>query len=225
MKGGGESSTSSVVIEAELSKRFLPQISRVPRSASVRLWLLRAVAVAMVSVENEGSPSAGSPSKVSEPLIFLDIDGVICCNYHCQLEVDKLQQLRRICKATGASVVLSSDWRRQLPMKQKVQRALQRLGITYVGCTSIITEVKQVGNWRMETNHRPREIIKWLGARSVPWVAIDDRDLISETDGDRLQGHFVRTDFIRGLSAAAADEAIAILRGHAVTAGDGGAAG
>ena len=98
-------------------------------------------------------------------------------------------------------------------MKQKVQRALQRLGIAYVGCTSIITTVQQVGNYRVETNHRPREIVRWFGARTMPWVAIDDRDLLSEADGDRLTGHFVHTNFFTGLSAAKADEAIAILGG------------
>ena len=61
-------------------------------------------------------------SSEHDALVFLDIDGVICCNDRQQLEGDKLQNLRRICKATGAKVVLSSDWRRQMPLKQKVQR-------------------------------------------------------------------------------------------------------
>lgn len=162
--------------------------------------------------------NAASASSSSTPLIFLDIDGVICCNYQRQLEADKLQQLSRICKATGARVVLSSDWRRQIPLKQRVQRALERLGIAYVGCTKIITTVEQIGNWRVESNLRAREIIRWYGSRSVPWVAIDDRDLLSETDGDRLQGHFVHTTFYTGLTEAAADEAIAILRGGVAAA-------
>ena len=42
-------------------------------------------------------------------LIFLDIDGVICCNNRRQLEEPKLQQLKRICRATGASVVRVLD--------------------------------------------------------------------------------------------------------------------
>ena len=150
-------------------------------------------------------------SSEHDALVFLDIDGVICCNDRQQLEGDKLQNLRRICKATGAKVVLSSDWRRQMPLKQKVQRALKRLGIEYAGCTRVLTTVEQVGNWRVEINHRPREIRRWYGKRSGPWVAIDDRDLLSETDGDQLQGHFVHTSFCTGLTAALADEAIAIL--------------
>ena len=160
------------------------------------------------AASSSASSSASSPAV---PLIFLDIDGVICCNQLQTLEAAQLQQLKRICKATGAKVVLSSDWRRKIPLKQKVQRALQRLGIEYVGCTKVITTIEQIGNYRVETNHRPREILKWYGARSCPWVAIDDRDLLSETDGDRLSGHFVHTDFINGLTAAAADQAIAIL--------------
>ena len=53
------------------------------------------------------------PAATDQPLIFLDIDGVICCNMNGHLEEPKLQQLRRIVEATGAKVVLSTDWRRQ----------------------------------------------------------------------------------------------------------------
>eukprot|EP00965_Chrysotila_dentata_P233518 6199634-Pleurochrysis_carterae.AAC.1 len=49
-----------------------------------------------------------------EPVIFLDIDGVICCNYNGHLEEPKLAQLKRIVEETGAKVVLSTDWRRQV---------------------------------------------------------------------------------------------------------------
>ena len=153
------------------------------------------------------------------PLIFLDIDGVICCNNHVALEEPQLMQLKRIVRATGAKVVLSSDWRRRLPLKQKVQRALKRLGVDYVGCTSVRTETSHVGGWLIETNLRPAEIAEWLQKRAgrTPrtWVAIDDRDLIAEEresgESRILEGHFVRTDPSKGLTVAAANEAIAIL--------------
>ena len=158
----------------------------------------------------------------SAPLIFLDIDGVICCNDHRLLEDEKLKQLQRICKATGASVVLSSDWRRQQPLKQKVQRALQRLKITYVGATSVQTRIEVAGNWRMEINPRPVEITDWLRkyrkdatADQLRWVAIDDRDLVKEDGGKQLEGHFVITEAWWGLTSERADAAIAILRGQA----------
>ena len=41
-------------------------------------------------------------------LIFLDIDGVICCNSSGQLEPAKLAELQRIVRLTGAKIVLST---------------------------------------------------------------------------------------------------------------------
>ena len=41
-------------------------------------------------------------------LIFLDIDGVICCNSSGQLEPAKLSELQRIVRLTGAKIVLST---------------------------------------------------------------------------------------------------------------------
>ena len=38
--------------------------------------------------------------------IFLDIDGVICCNQFGRLEDRKLQLLRNVVQQTGAKVVL-----------------------------------------------------------------------------------------------------------------------
>ena len=147
------------------------------------------------------------------PLVFLDIDGVICCNNWFQLEEDKLQQVGRICRETGAKVVLSSDWRRKTHLKQKIQRALLRVGVTYVGCTRVIRTTQQIGNhWQArDANQRPREILKWYGHRTCPWLAIDDRYLVNEPDGEHLQGHFVHTNYETGLTAKLADQAIAIL--------------
>ena len=122
------------------------------------------------------SPSGGSQT----PLIFLDIDGVICCNHHGELEEAKLANLRIMAEATGAKVVLSSDWRRQRPLKQRVQRALARIGVGYVGCTSQRKKVEVRGSWLIEQPVRPLEIVEWLqrhrdGGAGCPWVAIDDR--------------------------------------------------
>ena len=161
-----------------------------------------------------------SPSTPSAPIIFLDIDGVICCNTRSELEVDKLKRLKRICSETNATVVLSSDWRRQKPLKDRVQRALERLRISYVGCTSQRTKTQDIGNRRWELPCRPLEITDWLkkfrsGPGSCAFVAIDDRELTKEAGGAALEGHFVRTDPWWGLTADAADQAIAILQGGA----------
>jgi hypothetical protein len=42
-----------------------------------------------------------------ERVIFLDIDGVICCNMVGHLEENKLAELKRIVDETGAKVLLS----------------------------------------------------------------------------------------------------------------------
>ena len=47
-------------------------------------------------------------------IVFLDIDGVICCNQMGRLETDKLARLQRVCKLTQSRVCLSSDWRRHV---------------------------------------------------------------------------------------------------------------
>jgi len=150
------------------------------------------------------------------PLIFLDIDGVICCNFQGNLEEPKLAQLKRVASATGAKVVLSSDWRRKLPLKQKVQRALKRCGIPYVGATPQRVVTETAGNWIYEKPCRPQEIVEWLrqyreGGSTIAWVAVDDRDLLTELGGAELRGHFVQTNFCTGLTHSLADECIGIL--------------
>ena len=50
---------------------------------------------------------AGMPRR---RLIFLDIDGVICCNCSAQLEPARLAELQRIVRLTGAKIVLSTAW-------------------------------------------------------------------------------------------------------------------
>ena len=60
---------------------------------------------------------------------------------------------------------------------------------------------------------RPTEILEWKrdylrkpGAEKLQnWVAIDDRELLSEQNGRFLRGHFVQTHPLRGLTPEAAD--------------------
>ena len=63
-----------------------------------------------------------------ERVIFLDIDGVICCNSFGRLEENKLQLLKSVVDSTGAKVVLSTDWRRWPKLKQQRQRRPRRRG-------------------------------------------------------------------------------------------------
>jgi len=144
-------------------------------------------------------------------LVFLDIDGVICCNRVGELEASKLAQLQRICRETGAKVVLSTDWRRQAALKRQVIQALARLDMECVGATPQRATMFQPV--------RPQEITEWLRCTShsvSTWVAIDDRDLVHELGGAALHGHFVKTNPNTGLTARLADRCISILAPLAV---------
>jgi hypothetical protein len=93
-----------------------------------------------------------STAKSGEKLIFLDIDGVICCNGVQRLEEDKLTQLQRMVRATGAHVVLSTDWRKFETMKRELLGVLGDLDIESVGDTPDLKQSKS----------RPLEIRQWL---------------------------------------------------------------
>ena len=157
---------------------------------------------------------AGEPSAVSEnaiKLVFLDVDGVICCNGQGRLEEDKLARIRRVCTETGAKVVLSTDWRRDATLKQVISTSLTDRGMSVIGATKKGPPLKPI---------RPQEITGWLDGYLVKhpnnvseWVAVDDRELISEIGGDRLKGHFVNTSFASGLTDRVAERMIAVLNG------------
>jgi len=162
------------------------------------------------------APTLGGRPEETEvkTLIFLDVDGVLCCNFQGRLEADKLHELQRVCCATDAKVVLSSDWRRSPPLKDRVISALRDLGVECIGVTP---EHSSMMNRAMLV--RPVEITTWLASHDhvSQWVAIDDRDLHTEEGGGALQGHFVRTMFATGLTPLLADRCIALLSGAAVS--------
>ena len=139
-------------------------------------------------------------------VIFLDIDGVICCNMAGRLEEGKLAVLNSVAKATGAKVVLSTDWRRQAQLKRQVVAALKRLDIEVIGATPMKAMFQPI---------RPVEILEWMSANGskfevTSWVAIDDRDLLNEQGGQGLQGRMVRTHPNSGLTKRLGDMAIEV---------------
>jgi hypothetical protein len=127
-------------------------------------------------------------------VIFLDVDGVICCNRVGHLEEAKLRTLREVVDRTGAHVVLSTDWRRAPKLKERLQATLHQFGIRCIGATQQLDRYMPV---------RPREIVSWLeGYESQrtrqstahppvsTWVAIDDRYLLAEEQGERPTPRF-----------------------------------
>ena len=143
----------------------------------------------------------------SRSVIFLDIDGVICCNMAGRLEESKLAVLNAVVKATDAKVVLSTDWRRQAQLKRQVIAALKRLDIEVIGATRCGPMFQPI---------RPQEIFEWYKANAEKmgiqtWVAIDDRDLLNEHGGVDLQGHMCRTHPNTGLTRRLGEVCIEIL--------------
>lgn len=146
-------------------------------------------------------------------LIFLDVDGVLCCNKHGHLEADKLKRLAGIVQRTNSKVVLSTDWRRHPELKQRLMQVLATHDCQVIGATLKGPALEPV---------RPREITAWLDGYETErhlhaspavssWVAVDDRPLLREDGGEALTGHFVQTIFQFGLDDIAAERMTAIL--------------
>mmetsp|Transcript_8993 Transcript_8993/g.29545 ORF Transcript_8993/g.29545 Transcript_8993/m.29545 type:complete len:290 (+) Transcript_8993:73-942(+) len=161
-------------------------------------------------------------------VIFLDIDGVVCCSTPGVIEPDKVENLKSIVKQSGAQIVLSSNWRHTKQARMEVKRVLSRHGIG----EAIIGRTPQIGTpWSAA---RPKEITKWIDdhnarvrAGEAPpnlgmvehFVALDDRPLIQELGGQAMQGHFVQTNFRRGLTKALADAAVRVLNVASASSG------
>jgi hypothetical protein len=125
---------------------------------------------------DDGAPASNPDDLPPVKLIFLDVDGVICCNGYGRLEEEKLQRIKTIVEKTEAKVVLSTDWRRDATLKATITAALAEKGAQVIGATRKGAPLKPI---------RPQEITQWLdhfvAKRTVSeWVAVDDRDLISE---------------------------------------------
>jgi len=142
-------------------------------------------------------------------VIFLDIDGVICCNLNVELEKKKMEKLQAITQATGAAIVLSSDWRREVALKQKVLNEFAAYGIEVIGSTPTYLAADEPV--------RPVEILEWLDKEGKKlgvehWVTIDDRQLDKEKDGEHMIGRFIHTSSKSGLTQTHVEKAIKVLR-------------
>ncbi|KAL3932397.1 MAG: hypothetical protein SGPRY_000720 [Prymnesium sp.] len=131
-----------------------------------------------------------APTSMATRLLFLDIDGVICCNNQGLLEQPKLELLRLVVQTTGAKIVLSTDWRRVPKLKQHLIATLTAHGMEVIGATP-----QRVG-WQPV---RPLEILSWLKTYNenlvaadrpivTEFVAVDDRLLLQEQGGEGLRG-------------------------------------
>ena len=133
-----------------------------------------------------GTPVTAPPLRV----LFLDVDGVVCCNQNGQLEPDKMQQLIRITKEASAKVCLSSNWRLYEELREHLYTKLGAVGIECIGTTP------DAGEATHGEGMRPCEIGAWIRfwhedkgrQRVTSFVAVDDRPLLQEKGGSVLRG-------------------------------------
>ena len=84
---------------------------------------------------------AAAPLRV----IFLDIDGVICCNSMGRLEDKKLRILQGVAQTAQAKIVLSTDWRRVPQLKTQLIGALRGLGMDVLSSDLKLSERLDLG--------------------------------------------------------------------------------
>lgn len=166
------------------------------------------VAVVTPSLENKPLP-AEDKSKV----LFLDIDGVLKPEGETEkvlvdgdfvpvlpkveeLQFNKvaLRALRNIILHTGASIVLSSEWRRTEVMRNAIGMTFRSNGLPQIRAWTVTTlkpkrELLKANNTIAFAERRAREIGMWLQQNSgvERWVCLDDVDL-SWGDGARERG-------------------------------------
>lgn len=191
-----------------------------------------------------------APTKVETPMpeedrsrvIFLDIDGVLLPEGEtqrvlvdgelvpvlpntedCNFNKTALDALRTVFQHTGASIVLTSEWRRSEVMRNCVGMGLRTRGLPQIrGWTTTTVkarpELVSANTSVAFAERRAREISEWLQRHPDvrAWVAIDDVDL-SWGDGAGakntvlMRSRVVRTNAKTCLSEQNAQEAIRIL--------------
>ncbi|CAJ1362277.1 unnamed protein product [Effrenium voratum] len=181
---------------------------------------------------------AEEPSKV----IFLDVDGVLrplTAGGFRSMMVDgewalraetadfisgALLALRHIVETTGAIIVLSSEWRRDQPMRDGVDAILAEYEMRPCATwtpTDLQRDMGTENPFKAFTERRAREISQWLNTNPQvkQWVVIDDINM-ADADLDRKPGtllmapRIVQTHRKIGLTMEQAKAAIRLLRGE-----------
>lgn len=166
--------------------------------------------------------SSSLKSKASNPLLFLDVDGVLNTPNDGGLSSAMIKRLSNIIAKTKCQICLSTSWRADQSAKKSLFEALTKVGkididSIYIGDTPAIY-------------HLPRayEIAEFLESKydqnalqSLKWVALDDMPLdnpVHESRGEVLKkckslmkDHFVHTDDTVGMTDDDMKQAIALL--------------
>lgn len=160
-------------------------------------------------------------------VIFLDIDGVLNCaisKSHCidvdgrvikGIDSDKVKRLAKIVEATGAEIVLSSDWKdgwSKYYTSPKPSHAKYLDNHLYKKGRLTIkdkTPSTHKGSW-----FRGEEILSYLRLhKDVENYVILDDTFFEDFSIKEISEHLVLTDYKVGLTDADVEKAIRILRG------------
>mmetsp|Transcript_37829 Transcript_37829/g.81301 ORF Transcript_37829/g.81301 Transcript_37829/m.81301 type:complete len:324 (-) Transcript_37829:123-1094(-) len=184
------------------------------------------------------------PLPVEDPtkVIFLDVDGVLrplTAGGFRSMMVDgewalraetadfisgALLALRHIVETTGAIIVLSSEWRRDQPMRDGVDAILTEYEMRPCATwtpTDLQRDMGTENPFKAFTERRAREISQWLSTNPQvkQWVVIDDINM-ADADLDRKPGtllmapRIVQTHRKIGLTMEQAKAAVRLLRGE-----------
>jgi len=140
--------------------------------------------------------------------LFLDVDGVLnrtgfrpaaSVGLRSWIEPELAQRLSSVLRATGAVIVLASDWRRDREL------ALLRDELRAAGVEGSLLDVTPT----LADQPRWREIEAWMLAHDVGLEAVAIVD--DGFDMGALAARFVRASPLNGLDAAAAAAIIALF--------------
>ena len=160
-------------------------------------------------------------------VIFLDIDGVLNCSTsksHCVedngrvikgIDSDKVKRLAKIVEATGAQIILSSDWKdgwRKYYASQKPSHAKYLDNHLYK--KGKLTIKDKTPNTNKGTWFRGEEILTYLRSHSdiTDYVILDDT-FFEDFSIKEIEEHLVLTDYKVGLTDTDVEKAIKILGG------------
>jgi len=141
-------------------------------------------------------------------VLFLDVDGVLSPFGDRAFAPRCMAELVRVVRASEALIVLSSTWRTSSYTLRAVNERLAAVDLAH--CFDVTPQLAGLG----AGDTRVMEILQWLGSAAGQgvrqWVAVDDMNLAWKHE-QTMRGHFVRTLSHEGLTAANADEAMALL--------------
>lgn len=165
-------------------------------------------------------------------VIFLDIDGVLNCvstkerfDGFIGIDPEKVLTFKRLVDETGASIVLSSTWRRDEKSRDEVTRCLTEAGIpTFIDRTPHYDDAMQIlgrPGSMSEYFLRGAEIHAWLSQHPDvdDYVILDDSTIVGQSlrnqypdVADDLDARFVQTTWTEGIKGEHIDRAIQILQ-------------